>query len=223
MRRFNEAYSPDRLSKIQRVVAVAASHHRLLWIHPFLDENGRVTRLMSYAVLLRESIGSSLWSIARGLARNIIEYKRLLLEADEPRKGALDGRGSLSEKNLISFCRFFLKACIDQIDYMNSLLKLNEFIPRLERYTNEEILKKNIHKGSFFILREAFIMGELDRSRAMELSGYKDRMAREVISTLIKKKLLTSTNQKDKLRLGFPLDAALRWLPGLYPEMNLSE
>lgn len=223
MKRFEEAYNPERLTKPKRVMVAAASHHRLLWIHPFLDGNGRVTRLMSYAILKRESVGSSLWSIARGLARNVQDYKRLLMEADERRQGDLDGRGTLSEKNLVNFCIFFLKVSIDQIDYMSSILRLNEFIPRLERYTQEEINRKNLPKGSFYLLREAFLMGEVEKSRAIELTGYKDRMAREVISQLIKKKLLVSSHQKNKFKLGFPLVAIERWFPGLYPEMNLEE
>jgi Fic family protein len=36
-----------------------------LWIHPFLDGNGRVARLMSHAMLL-EALGTGgIWSIAR--------------------------------------------------------------------------------------------------------------------------------------------------------------
>ena len=36
-----------RLGRSDTILAAAAAHHRLLWIHPFLDGNGRVTRLMS--------------------------------------------------------------------------------------------------------------------------------------------------------------------------------
>ena len=40
--RFEEAYAPERLSRVHRILAVAAAHHRLIWIHPFFDGNGRV-------------------------------------------------------------------------------------------------------------------------------------------------------------------------------------
>ena len=40
MARFEAAYKSD--SKLKQLVGVAASHHRLAWIHPFLDGNGRV-------------------------------------------------------------------------------------------------------------------------------------------------------------------------------------
>ena len=34
LQRFNEAYDSGRLSKLQRIIAIAASHHRYVWIHP---------------------------------------------------------------------------------------------------------------------------------------------------------------------------------------------
>jgi Fic family protein len=48
--RFEEVYR--RLGKTETILAAAAAHHRLTWIHPFLDGNGRVARLMSHATLL---------------------------------------------------------------------------------------------------------------------------------------------------------------------------
>jgi Fic family protein len=99
MSRFEEAYKLD--SKLRKLVSVAASHHRLAWIHPFLDGNGRVARLIAHAMLKELGIGSTLWSVSRGLARSIADYKANLMAADEPRQGDLDGRGNLSRKNLI--------------------------------------------------------------------------------------------------------------------------
>src|SRR6202034_2810529 len=40
LRRFEEVYG--RLGKTETILATAAAHHRLAWIHPFLDGNGRV-------------------------------------------------------------------------------------------------------------------------------------------------------------------------------------
>lgn len=51
MTRFDQAYSSPMLSRMRRIQAVGAVHHRFLWIHPFHDGNGRVARLMSHALL----------------------------------------------------------------------------------------------------------------------------------------------------------------------------
>ncbi|WP_407046050.1 Fic family protein [Mesorhizobium abyssinicae] len=69
---------------MRRIIACAAAHLRLAWIHPFLDGNGRIARLFSYAWLCELNVGSSLWSVARGLARQVDEYKARLQAADEP-------------------------------------------------------------------------------------------------------------------------------------------
>lgn len=215
--RFDEAYESNKLSKTDRIIASAAAHHRLLWIHPFYDGNGRVARLMSYAALLELGIGSELWSVARGLARNVEEYKSLLQAADQPRRGDLDGRGTLSQSALTSFCKFFLKTSIDQIDFMESLLDFNTLSERMRIYVEEEIAFKRLPKGSYPLLREALLVGEFDRGRAQELTGYKERMARDVVSDLQKKGFLISDNTRSPLRLGFPIEVVERWFPLLYP------
>lgn len=217
IQRFEEAYAPSRHSKSRRIIAAAAAHHRLLWIHPFFDGNGRVTRFMSYAILMRESVGSSLWSVARGLARNVNEYKRLLMAADLRRRNDPDGRGTLSESAFVEFCTFFFKVCIDQIDYMGSILRLSELTHRMQLYMEEETHAGRLPRGSYALVREALFSGEVERGRAPALTGYKERMARHVVSELLKKGLLVSDSHRDPLRLAFPLHVVEPWFPRLYP------
>lgn len=215
--RFEEAYAPDRLSRPRQIVAIAASHHRLLWIHPFIEGNGRVARLFAHAWLARLGVGSSLWSVSRGLGRTHEEYKRRLMEADAPRQGDLDGRGSLSEKALVAFCAYFLRRCIDQVEFMEELLQPGTFLSRLETWVEQEVRRDRLPKGSFRLLREAYIAGEFERGRVEELTGYRDRKARDVLYQLIRRKLLTSDSPRGKVRLNFPSEAAEQWFPGLYP------
>jgi Fic family protein len=217
MDRFDEAYSPTRLTKIQQLVSVATAHHRLLWVHPYLDGNGRVARLMSHAMLLRLKVGSSLWSIARGLARRVDEYKGALTYADEPRRNELDGRGALSLEGLEHFCRFFFATCIDQIDFMSALLEPRELVRRIEIYVNEEVSARRLPNGSFQMLREAFYHGEVPRGRAPEITGYEERRARETLSVLLEKGLLVSKSLRGPVSISFPHNVLERWLPTLYP------
>ena len=215
--RFEEAYNPSALSKIRQIVALAASHHRFLWIHPFFDGNGRVVRLMSHAVLKRMGIGSSFWSVARGLGRNVDRYKALLMAADEPRRGDLDGRGSLSQSALIEFCQFFLGTCLDQVEFMRSILDPSQLLRRIEIYVEEEVRAGRLPKDTFPLLREALLAGEFERGQASSITGYAERMARNVTSRLLELGLLTSNSPKGPLRLGFPLSIVERWFPSLYP------
>src|SRR3954463_539273 len=110
--RFEQVYGS--LGKSEGLIAAAAAHHRLLWLHPFLDGNGRVARLMSHAMFLGVLDTGAVWSVARGLARNVQQYKTLLANCDSTRRNDLDGRGALSEEALAEFTRFFLTVCIDQ-------------------------------------------------------------------------------------------------------------
>lgn len=217
LHRFSEAYDMKRLSRMRQIVALGAAHHRLLWIHPFYDGNGRVTRLMSHASLLRCGVGSSLWSVARGLARNVQDYKKLLMAADDPRRGDLDGRGTLSTQALTDFCAFFMTACIDQVEFMASLLEPSDLLRRMRLHIEEEIQTGTLPKGSFFLLREALLAGEVPRGKAGEITGYGERMARNVVSALIKKGYLKSSSSRAPLTLAFPIDAVERWFPRLYP------
>jgi Fic family protein len=217
LNRFEEAYSPKKLSRLREIIAVAASHHRLAWIHPFYDGNGRVTRLFSHSFLKYIGIGSGLWSISRGLARQSSEYKALLQAADNPRQGDLDGRGSLSHAGLVKFCKFFLEVCIDQIDYMSSILEPQELLRRIELYTEDEIRAGRLPKGSFQLLREAVLQGEFERGKATEITAYKSRQATTVVSKLCAQGLLVSDTPKGPVRLGFPVAVLERWLPSLYP------
>ena len=215
--RFKKAYEPKNLSKIRQVIAVAASHHRLLWIHPFYDGNGRVARLFSHSYLKHIGIGCSLWSVSRGLARKANDYKFALAEADSSRKGALDGRGNLSEAGLSKFCKFFLECCIDQIDYMSSILEPSALLKRMESYCEEKIKTNELHKNSFALLSYVLINGELERSMAPQVTGLKDRQARKVLSALLQKGLLISSHKKDSAKLGFPIEVLDSWFPRLYP------
>ena len=142
---------------------------------------------MSHASLMRCGIGSSLWSVARGLARNVLDYKTLLMAADAPRRGDLDGRGALSAQTLIEFCEFFLKVCIDQVEFMASLLESSDLLRRMRLHIEEEMAAGRLPKGSFPILREALLAGEVPRGRAGEITGYGERMARNVVSAILKK------------------------------------
>ncbi len=215
--RFDAAYDLKRLSRLQRITSVAASHHRYVWIHPFLDGNGRVVRLMSYAALKNIHVGSELWSVARGLARQNDEYKSLLQAADAPRQGDLDGRGALSEKTLVRFCEFFMKICIDQVEYMNNLLDFKVLSERMRIHVEEMIATKELPRGSYALLREALLIGEFERGKAQQITGLKDRTAREVLYTLAKKGMLVSDTPRGPVRLGFPIDVVERWFPLLYP------
>lgn len=139
MRRFQQAYQNKDILATEQLVALAAAHHRLAWIHPFGDGNGRVTRLHSHAWLVRVKLDSfGLWTLSRGLAREREAYYKFLRLADQSRWNDLDGRGNLSDKALGDFCSFILKIILDQIEFMSGLFQFDVLAKRMDRYLQVE-------------------------------------------------------------------------------------
>jgi len=215
---FEAKYDPQNISRLMRVIAVAASHHRLLWIHPFYDGNGRVTRLFSHSFLKSVGIGSGLWSVSRGLARNVSEYKARLAAADSWCEGDTDGRGSLSLTRLNEFCEFFLGTCIDQIKFMESILEPGTLTERVRKYCIEQIEEKKLPRGSFETLRELILSGSLPRSRIAAVTNYKERQARTITSILTERGLVKSDSPRADLKLNIPHEVVEEWFPKLYPQ-----
>jgi len=216
LEQFERVYSG--LGKSETIIAAAAAHHRLLWIHPFLDGNGRVARLMSYAMLLETLDTGGVWSIARGLARNVRSYKSHLAACDLPRRYDLDGRGNLSEEELASFTCFFLETCLDQVKFMEDLVQPDRLRNRILLWAEEEVRAGILPPKAGNILEAILYRGELRRGDVAAILGTGDRQARRVVAALSERGVVVSTSSRTPLRLAFPAELASRWMPGLFPE-----
>ncbi len=216
--RFAQVYVPEKFSKVDQIIAIAASHHRFLWIHPFLDGNGRVVRLFSHAYLQRIGVGNCLWSVSRGLARRVQDYRTLLDVADQQRHNDYDGQGNLTMAGLIRFCEFFLETCLDQTEFMTRLLEPEQLLDRIEAFVAIAVREKHLLPGSFPLLKAAFLEGTIQRGQAAALTGYQERQARSVLKRLLDSGLLRADSPKGEVRLGFPVSAAEQWLPRLWSE-----
>ena len=214
--RFAEVHG--RLGRAERILAAAAAHHRLLWIHPFLDGNGRVARLMSHAVLLDVLDSGGVWSVARGLARAQAAYKGHLMSCDGPRRNDLDGRGHLSEEALAEFTRFFLETCLDQVRFMESLVQPNRLRDRILIWAEEEGRAETLPRKAGQVLEAVLYRGELPRADVPVLLDTGERNARRVVSALLDRGVLVSESTRAPLLLAFPAALAERWMPGLFPE-----
>lgn len=214
--KFTQTYR--NLGKSETIISAAASHHRVLWIHPFLDGNGWVARLMSHAILLEALDTGGIWSISRGLARNVRTYKHHLAECDLARRNDLDGRGHLSEEALASLTRFFLEACLDQVKFMEELVQPDRLRQRIQLWTEEEVRADTLPQQAWRILEAILYRGELPRREVSQLLGTSSRHARRAVSALIKRGVVISKSTRAPLHLAFPAKLAHRWMPGLFPE-----
>ena len=213
---FESIYS--RVGKTDAILASAAAHHRLLWIHPFLDGNGRVTRLMSHCMLLDALDTGGVWSVSRGLARNVEAYKGHLAACDLPRRNDLDGRGNLSEEALTAFTRFFLETCLDQVKFMEGLVQPDHLRTRILLWAEEQARLDKLPAKAGAVIEAVLYRGELPRGDVAGILGLTSRHARRIVSALLDRGVLSSKGPRDPLSLAFPATLASRWMPGLFPE-----
>ena len=225
--RFAAFYQPAAFCGLLPLVAAAASHHRLMWIHPFLDGNGRVVRLYTDACFYRYPLlGYGLWNVSRGLARRRDEYMAALAGADARRRNDTDGRGNLSNEGLVNFCRFIFDVCLDQIDFMAGLLQLDGILERIKGYAN---MRKGLlipdpqsnpvplkHEAAY-MLQEAFLRGHMARGDIIRVSGLAERTGRILLGQLLAERLLVSDSPKGAVRIGIPTQVAAYLFPDIYP------
>lgn len=199
-------------SSAARLIAIAAAHHRLAWIHPFVDGNGRAARLVSHCAL--RPISEGLWSICRGLARRRDDYYARLRDADAPGRG--DG---LSEEGLVRWCRFFLEVCADQVAFMGRLLDLDAMKDRILALVTFRAETGRVYKREVALaLHHVFAAGPVSRGDFKRLTGFSDRTGQRQLQALLNDGLLASDSALGPVRFALPLDALAFLFPDLYPE-----
>lgn len=218
--RFDEVYGPERSWDVH-LIATACAHHRMAWVHPFFDGNGRATRLQTHCALW--PLTGGLWSVSRGFARRRSDYYARLANADAPRRGDLDGRGNLTEAGLREWVDFFLSVCEDQVSFMKQVLDLDDMKRRIEalvlfRMQTQRGASGGMRKEAALPLHYAFTSGTLTRAEFTQMTGLGERTARSLLSYLINTGLLVSDSKLGPVRFGLPLDALQFLFPSLYPE-----
>lgn len=208
------------------LIGLACAHHRLTWIHPFLDGNGRVARLHSHLALFHSELSGGLWSVMRGFARSAEIYLARLNNADLPRRNDFDGRGPLSEEELAKFGEFFLDVCLDQITFMQSILQIDSLKTRLRelllylaanpwRIGSE---KSVVKLEALEALHYSALTGALDRGRFIAMTGLGERTGRRVLAALLDFGVLKSATRLGPVAFHVP-HKSLRFLfPGLWLE-----
>ncbi|MCB1078986.1 MAG: Fic family protein [Verrucomicrobiae bacterium] len=220
--RFEGFYGGTAFSGTDRLVAVAAAHHRLAWIHPFGDGNGRVARLQSQAALIAAGVDSEgLWTLSRGLARSRQTYFRHLQSADQVRTGDFDGRGNLSDRALSEWCRFFLEQVLDQIDFMTSMIAPFSLVDRIESYLrfSRTDLESKLRGHLARLLKALCLEGEIRRGEVAGILGLKGTASRDVIRRGLEEGLIRSSSEKGPIRLALSSRVVEAYFPRLFADL----
>lgn len=207
-------------------IGTACAHHRLAWIHPFIDGNGRTARLHSHLVLHAMGLTNETWSPMRGLARTREDYYARLSNADLPRRNDLDGRGKLSQEELVAFAKYFLETCLDQVTFMRGQvdfeslrLRLKDLLLSLQENSWHIGSEKSVVKlEALEPLHYAAISGPMDRSRFVSMTGLGERTGRRVLTSLLDYGVLQSASPRAPVTFSVPLKSLRFLFPRLWPE-----
>ncbi|WP_250157087.1 Fic family protein [Achromobacter deleyi] len=210
---FTEHYASPRSTDSQ-LIAIACAHHRMAWMHPFVDGNGRATRLQTHAAMV--PITKGLWSVNRGLARSVHQYYDHLAAADAPRQGDLDGRGNLTQKGLIQWVDYFLRVCEDQVAYMSEMLALDSMKAKIKAAVQIEAAKGLLREEVALPIYHLFAAGPTTRGEFIQMTGLGERTGRSALSAALKCGLVASETSRAPVRFGFPLASLSVLLPALY-------
>ncbi|MDY0228025.1 MAG: Fic family protein [Desulfomicrobium apsheronum] len=214
---FHDMFAPDAFHGDEKLIAAAVSHHRLTWLHPFRDGNGRISRLHSGLYLAQINVNrSNLWSLSRGFSRNKSGYMLNLRATDSPER--TNSRLFFDEELTADFCRFFFEICLDQISFMTNLLRLGEIDRRIEWLVQTLIRtgQSDLAPEAERLLRAVFREGLVPRGRVHEIVGKPERTARRKVTVPLEKLgLLKSESPKKPISMGMPVSA----LPFLFPSL----
>lgn len=141
---------PDKYDLLKTAIA----HHRFTWIHPFGNGNGRVVRLLTYALLIKYGFNVKDGKIINPTAvfcNNRDMYYEKLAEADEG-----------SDSSLLSWCEYVLTGILEEVVKVNKLLNFDFLykkilVPTIDlaadrKYINAEeakVLNLGIRKQEF--------------------------------------------------------------------------
>lgn len=103
----------NKEENLQRILLkVAIAHHRFVWIHPFDNGNGRMSRMLTYAMLKKAKFDKiSLLNPAAVFCINRSEYFDNLAKADTG-----------TDEGLLEWCRFVLSGFLNELTKLRRLL-----------------------------------------------------------------------------------------------------
>lgn len=113
------------------LIKVAIAHHRFAWIHPFGNGNGRVVRLITYALLIKYGFRVKQGQLINPTAvfcNDREKYYEMLSIADEG-----------TRESILAWCEYVLTGICDEISKVNRLLD--------HQYLSSKVLKPAIDIG----------------------------------------------------------------------------
>ena len=149
-----------------------------------------------------------------------------LQSADSPSE---DGK-SFDQEFFADYCLYFLEVCLDQIKFMDKILRLNRIDARIEGYIKDRDKARRatnpLDSRAGKLLNTLFLKGIIPRGEARKIMGMEsqsERHARRIVSQLTKEGLVQSESHRAPLKIGFPTHVLRYYFPDLFDPSVLGE
>ena len=170
---------------------VAITHHRFAYIHPFDNGNGRMGRLLNYALLIK--LG---FKVKQG---RIINPSSVFYTDREKYYDMLAVADSLKDADILSWAEYFLLGLKNEIEKIDSLLS--------KTYVREKILlpaisfaldRQHITDREFKILKYLLLKEDmLIKSEELSQVGIENSVQKSRIMNALKVKNIIRPTKKD--------------------------
>ena len=188
------------------LIKVALAHHRLVWIHPFNNGNGRTVRLFTYALLLHYKFGVD-------IADRIVNPTAIFCSDRDRYYQMLSEADSGEEDKLLAWCEYVLSGLKVEIEKVKRLcdydyVQRRILMPALDQALEREHITDMEHK----ILVIAVKKKELQSADLQGLFEHKSAATRSAaIKKLVNQGMLCPfDNNKRKYYLQFRNNLLLR-------------
>lgn len=146
------------------LIKVALAHHRFGWIHPFGNGNGRVVRLLTYALLIKYGFnvkaGNRVLNPTAVFCNDRDRYYAMLSEADKGTPGGLE-----------AWCIYVLKGILEELNKVDQLAKFDYLSTKILApalgYARERELITALEEKILHIAAKAGVAKAVDFEAAM--------------------------------------------------------
>ena len=175
-----EKFFQTNHNQISALIKCAIIHYQFEAIHPFLDGNGRIGRLLLPLILYKEGLLSEpLLYLSAYFDKHQQEYYNGLL--------AISQKGEWKE-----WIKFFLKAFAEQAD---ETIKNIQRLVGLEKRYKETLGQKNTRSNIILLIEHMFSNPYITIPQAKELLGVTYPSAKNVVMSLVDVGILKQTDR----------------------------
>lgn len=157
------------------LLRIALAHHRFLYIHPFRNGNGRVVRLLTYAMLVRAG-----YRVDNG---RIINPTAVFCHDRAAYMHALSTADDLAESSALTWCSFVLKGLRRELAKIDNLLNADVLFPQILEPTLREARDRDIISRTEYGVLSDIVRHQIADSSIIK-QHYPDKSASVISQTI---------------------------------------